>query len=1749
MTKNTKLALGIGLIAVVGIAGFIGYSKNQRKAISQFTLTAPEGDAAGVPSSAHFELKSTEDLSGNVIATYLHTNPEIAVAIDKKGTGTYTITPKEKLPENKVLAIRIDQGPIAAQTYGWAFQVKAPFQVISKIPADKASSVPTNSAIEITLNRDQILNPEAFITVTPAVRGQVSVHDNVVTFLPATNALAPKTIYTVTVKKGIKAAESNDTLADDVTWKFETGQSDSYVEQPQLNFDQTFQEFAPGHIPTFEVYANQLGQTATFPASVYRFNTVEEFLQAYKVSHPAQDAWAYYNGERPYDAPVSSRILSTTLHVENQMDVRSVSLPKVLDQGFYLLDTTVAPAERQQVWFQVTDLVNYIAVSNTKSVVWLRSLAANGPVVGAAIKYDDQDLSTRTDSNGVAQVSTPEELIVNPSSPQSWQSHPQHFFVASSGNQKVAIPIQTRYGSAQVQGPDSWWSYLSFDKTVYLPSDTMHFWGIVKSRNGSDIRGQQVTIELTPPIFGTYDPTTTVYAATQATISDFNTVTGALAFSGVKPGYYQLSIKLGNTIILSQGVNIDAYLKPAYTLSVTTDKVAIFAGDAIAVKVKAHFFEGTPVANLKVDINTTLQDTALRTITLDRNGEGSLVIPTKYNDASYWPNYLTIDASPAVAEEGDIGSSASVLVFGPAETLAIDQSLSSQTSSFTLKLHKVVLDNIKEGAPYWESDVYSGGPVANAPISVNVVKIVQTKTQTGQGYDAINKVSYPIYEYTSHEEPVKTDVVVTDASGQAHYNLPLEKDQSYHITFTRTDTGQRTVRQERYAYQYSGSYFDDYDASGIILVNPSAQAAYAINDTISLRTQTIGGQEVKPGQGTFLFYWMHAGIEKYAVQNDGNFRDTFKESYLPNENIGAVWFSGTRFHETPLYNLPVDPTQRGLSITVHQDKDRYKPGDTVGLSVEVRDPTGKPKSAEVNISALDAAAFALNPQETDITSMLYRGLSPTLLTRSSHLIPVGSVQTGGGGAERGGCFLPGTKILTTNGQINIEDIRAGTKILTRQDETSTTLTEAEVVRTTSHLVHGYYTINGMLNISENHRIYVNGAWQRAGSVAVGDTLEKTDGTSVAVTSVVFHDEWRWVYNFEVADQHTYIANGLYVHNEEKGGGAPRSDFKDVAYFQNVTTGSDGTAKASFKLPDNLTSWRLAVQGVSNDLFAGKAIAFVPVGLPFFADATINRTYLAGDTPILRVRVFGTAAIPDRVHYKITSDTLPFKTSEQDGGATTEFSLGAMPVGNHKITIEATSGNLHDSLVRDVTVLPSYFKDVTASYYDVTPALSSIKGNTNGYTDLVVTSQERGKVYPYFGSLLYSQGVRIDEVASRYLSCKLLQKYYKDQCSALAPSLAGYQRGDGGISLLPYSDTDLTMSALFVDAFGDEQTDISRESLKTYFTNTLHNETADLSRESIALYGLAALHEPVLNQIRQLGANSSLTTTDRAYLVLALNAIGAKEEARASYARYLKSGFPKQDSESDRVLTALAMSAAGSLQEPEADALAVSVAAHPPKTTLNNFQWLTYLRNVLPSLGDQDISFSYTLGSQKGSVKLQNGEAFTISIPTSALNAIHFDNMTGHIGLISRYEEATTPDDIKKDSAISISRVYTVDGRATTTFHEGELVKVILTPRFGPSADNWYYEITDHLPSGLRPSTKIFNEFAGGYQQCIGYPVYIEDQTVTLLSWNPPSPQCPSLFYYARVVNKGGFTAEPVLLQSPTELSSQTISPATHVEIK
>ena len=135
------------------------------------------------------------------------------------------------------------------------------------------------------------------------------------------------------------------------------------------------------------------------------------------------------------------------------------------------------------------------------------------------------------------------------------------------------------------------------------------------------------------------------------------------------------------------------------------------------------------------------------------------------------------------------------------------------------------------------------------------------------------------------------------------------------------------------------------------------------------------------------------------------------------------------------------------------------------------------------------------------------------------------------------CFVAGTLVLTVNGLVAIENIKAGDKVISTDPETMETAPKTVLetyIREDSKLIH--LVINGEEIITtETHPFYVQSrGFVEAGKLLVGDKLLDVNGNVLLVENfdVELTDKPVKVYNFQIEDFHTYHVgeNGVWVHN-------------------------------------------------------------------------------------------------------------------------------------------------------------------------------------------------------------------------------------------------------------------------------------------------------------------------------------------------------------------------------------------------------------------------------------------------------------------------------------------------------------------------------------------------------------------------------------------------------------------------------------------
>lgn len=137
------------------------------------------------------------------------------------------------------------------------------------------------------------------------------------------------------------------------------------------------------------------------------------------------------------------------------------------------------------------------------------------------------------------------------------------------------------------------------------------------------------------------------------------------------------------------------------------------------------------------------------------------------------------------------------------------------------------------------------------------------------------------------------------------------------------------------------------------------------------------------------------------------------------------------------------------------------------------------------------------------------------------------------------CFVAGTVVLMAGGAVKcIEDVRVGDKVKSYNPATGK-VSEKRVLQTFENEVDELVTVSTsdgqQVTATPGHKFYANNDWVSAEDLRAGDVLVNVNGKKVIVEQVQHEllDSPVKVYNFEVADNHTYFVgdgDGMAVHN-------------------------------------------------------------------------------------------------------------------------------------------------------------------------------------------------------------------------------------------------------------------------------------------------------------------------------------------------------------------------------------------------------------------------------------------------------------------------------------------------------------------------------------------------------------------------------------------------------------------------------------------
>ncbi len=1732
-----------------------------------FSVTSTNGDSLGVPTSTAFVIRSKQALSRAAVERAVQLVPATPFAVEKISDHEFKIIPEKDLADRALYRVLINSqyvneaGISVQRPFSFAFQTKQSFFVKGTLPGDRSVNVPETTGIEFTFSHAGVKNPEQFITFSPEIKGTFSVWGSKVTFVP-TSTLKKNTLYTVTISKNLPVEGTVERLSQDYTFQFETALDDRSVNAQRSvpYFERTFAELSETGEQGVQVYhyfeqipGAPSSVKPALPLTVYRFGDVSQFITALK-NYEESKPWSYV-AANAFTVPTST--LTNVYSFEGTLITRQnndvILFPKKLTAGFYLVQGEKAGVNRT-LFLAVTPLAAHTITTANRSLVWLNSLVTAKPVTGARIRLGATELGS-TNAQGVAEFTLPTSTVETNSS-----TFP--YAVVEAGGQQTVVKL-TSVDMAESTPNATWWKYLYTDRALYQRTDTMRTWGFVRPRaSASTAAPSSIVLKIN----GGVDFYGNSYAAVEQTVS----VNAQGFFSADLPlkdmpvGFYWLEGAINDQVVMSRSFQIQRYVKPAYSLTVTTDKQALFVDETLKVNIKGTFFDGTPAANIPLTYSFFGN---VGDVKLSPAGEAHLELTMPYQkfvngvERGYFPSTYALEIASKAPEESDVSFSTDIRVF--AQRINVNTSIEAASSSTALlnaeayRTDLTAINNRTE--PFYGS--YKGQPAGNFSAEAVITEITYVQVPRLE-YDPILKQNVTRYTSRQDTKEVARLPLRFNAQGKAEARFPVVPGKTYTSLIKVTDEKGFSVESNGYFYA-SRPGLDDTSFEDRYI---GLQFAPDHNDTTYRRGETVNVYAQNKAMAAasnraYLYYRLQNGLRDYTISNTSTYNFVFSNEHVPNVYINAVGFDGREYYQSyHEINAQLDTAEEELTLTARTPSTTYGPGDTVQVEVEVKNKNGQPVASGINLNIVDEAFYKLSDEIADPLSALYVSIPSGLYTVESSHPYADLANMKAGGAEGGGCFVAGTLILMADGtQKPIEEIKVGDKIKTFAGPLDRRLVTAEVEKTFSHTVTKYLVINDRLYVTPEHRMLVNGGWQMIGEAEVGDTLVDASGSAIVITSIDRKQALTPVFNFTVRDYHTYIANGVYVHNDK---GALRSNFTDTALFVSGETDASGKAVLSFKLPDNLTAWRITAQAIDGDVRAGVTTTPVYVTQSFFVLPSVAREYVLLDRPFVSVRGFGDGLGAASTVALSVEHTASSYTATGTVPAFTPFyaALPDMSVGTHKLIFRGTSTPFADAVERFVSVVPSRVQERVVEEINPTNG-QPLRFETDGPVEIAIVSKERSQYYYRLLNLTNPHSDRLDDRLAAAVAADLQKRHFGTAADWQAPvDWSLYEQS--GLALLPYDSVNTRLSAL-ATPFAEGRFGITN--LKGYFYNLVKDPATTRDDYYAALAGLATFNEPVLLLFREaLTTDDFLTPRIKLHRAWAAAALGETEVARTLAREFVADhvtksalGFePSYETTEEEKAEDMALLAvvAMDLKLPESEDFMAAAERFATDTRIS-LEQARYLASAVVQSSANDVHVNLSVNGQPRSFVIgkNDGGPVLLTLTRAQAESITMGTTTGAFAMTASYSRPTSALASVSSPLLSLKREYRVNGVVTTSWNVGDLVEVRLYPEVKTGVPTTSYQITDLLPSGLYAVGPLdqpimYNDFSAksiynpGGDTCPKILPYERDgQRIKFVygHYEPwikvvGEPACPDkrvISYSARAFAPGSYAAEPALMQA------------------
>ena len=286
----------------------------------------------------------------------------------------------------------------------------------------------------------------------------------------------------------------------------------------------------------------------------------------------------------------------------------------------------------------------------------------------------------------------------------------------------------------------------------------------------------------------------------------------------------------------------------------------------------------------------------------------------------------------------------------------------------------------------------------------------------------------------------------------------------------------------------------------------------------------------------------------------------------------------------------------------------------------------------------------------------------------------------------------------------------------------------------------------------------------------------------------------------------------------------RKRFLDTAYWNpTVLTNANGEATVSFRLPDNLTTWRATVRGVTMNTTVGEAKSTMITAQDFLVRLEIPRFLVQTDKADISAVIHNYTGKDQSVKVLLESPGLKIENGavrnalvRNGGTARCDYTISAPNAGSFPITVRAGNKSVGDAMQLDIPVYPHGLERQTMTSgaiagtgtatanievrSDAVPGASKLKIRlAPSLAAAMLGSLDYLAQYPYGCTEQTTSSFIPDVILSRSLksmgiSDPRLEKQLPDMVTKGLFRLYRFQLNDGGWSWYVYGEADPWMTA-------------------------------------------------------------------------------------------------------------------------------------------------------------------------------------------------------------------------------------------------------------------------------------------------------------------------------------------------------------------